>query len=298
MELDVRELNYALLSRKLVRLHDVFSVHSDSIGFSVTGRQIFAFCLGNPRHAPVFAATFHGMENITGMLLLNFAERLLRAWENREPLCGIPVRDALRKRGVWIIPCVNPDGMEIRQFGVSAAGLCWETVDRAAGSAGTQFWQANAHGVDINHNFNAGWELLRKMEESEGICGPAPTRFGGYCAESEPETKALVHFCRKRQPAYALAFHSQGEEIYWNYGQHTPQRAEEMARTLAGLSGYRMAQPEGLASMGGFKDWFIEKLCRPAFTIEIGRGKNPLPPTDLLEIYPRLEPMLARALVL
>ena len=100
MELDVRELNYALLSRKLVRLHDVFSVHSGSIGFSVTGRQIFAFCLGNPRHAPVFAATFHGMENITGMLLLNFAERLLRAWENREPLCGIPVRDALRKRGV------------------------------------------------------------------------------------------------------------------------------------------------------------------------------------------------------
>ena len=43
---------------------------------------------------------------------------------------------------------------------------------------------------------------------------------------------------------------------------------------------------------GGFKDWFIEKYQRPGFTIEIGKGKNPLPPSGVEEIYSRLEELM------
>ena len=58
------------------------------------------------------------------------------------------------------------------------------------------------------------------------------------------------------------------------------------------------AAPEAMASHGGFKDWFIEKLHRPAFTVEIGRGRNPLPVEELEPIYARLLEMLLISILL
>lgn len=71
-----------------------------------------------------------------------------------------------------------------------------------------------------------------------------------------------------------------------------------MAQVLASASGYKLASPEGTASHGGFKDWFIDCLHRPAFTIEIGRGKNPLPVEELEPIYARLLEMMLISILL
>ena len=65
-----------------------------------------------------------------------------------------------------------------------------------------------------------------------------------------------------------------------------------MALKMAELSGYKLSAPEGLAVGGGFKDWFIEEFAKPGFTIEIGKGKNPLPLSDIVEIYDKLESMM------
>ena len=53
-----------------------------------------------------------------------------------------------------------------------------------------------------------------------------------------------------------------------------------------------LEDPEGLASLGGFKDWFIGEFNRPGFTVELGKGQNPLPMSDLDDIYCRVEEML------
>lgn len=71
-----------------------------------------------------------------------------------------------------------------------------------------------------------------------------------------------------------------------------------MAQVMASASGYKIAQPEGLASHGGFKDWFISYFGAPAFTIEIGRGRNPLPVEELEPIYARLLEMLLISILL
>ena len=42
--------------------------------------------------------------------------------------------------------------------------------------------------------------------------------------------------------------------------------------------------PIAIADGGGFKDWFIEEYNRPGFTVEIGKGKNPLPAETAEEI--------------
>ena len=52
------------------------------------------------------------------------------------------------------------------------------------------------------------------------------------------------------------------------------------------------------ASHGGFKDWFIEEFHKPGFTIEVGKGKNPLDCRRLDEIYNRIEEMLVLGIVL
>lgn len=71
-----------------------------------------------------------------------------------------------------------------------------------------------------------------------------------------------------------------------------------MVNVLSASSGYKIANPEGLAVGGGFKDWFISAYSRPGFTIEIGKGKNPLPITDLEPIYSKIEEMLLLGFVI
>ena len=153
-------------------------------------------------------------------------------------------------------------------------------------------WNANFRGVDINHNFDAGWEQLRILEEKKGIYGPSKTRFGGYRPESEPETVALTQLCRSIQIRHVLALHSQGEVIYWNYGNKTIPRSRKMAEIMATSSGYALDIPIGLASGGGFKDWFICEFLRPGFTVELGLGENPLPCESAEAIYEKVEEML------
>ena len=268
-----------------------------SIGKSLLGKDLYRLELGNPQNEVLYAGAFHGMEWITTLILLNFAYQLCYALENHLRLQSVDIFHTLEQTGISIIPCVNPDGVDIMLHGAEAAGNFFSLVQEISGGD-TERWQANARGVDLNHNFNAGWFFLRNLENAAGITGPAATRYGGTAPESEPESAALARLCRHTCFRFAIAFHSQGEEIYYHYGSRTPKRSLSMAKALSAFSGYRLSEPEGLASMGGFKDWFIDRLMRPAFTVEVGLGKNPLPIEDFWKIYPRLEPMLVGALLL
>lgn len=266
-------------------------------GRSVLGRSIPALRIGEPEDAVLLAGAFHAQEWLTAALLLRFAERLSEALDCGGLLADIDCRRAMLGRGVVILPCVNPDGVETALNGIQSAGDLAGEVERISGGDIGE-WNANARGVDLNHNFNAGWHIARQLEQAAGITGPAPRRFGGLSPESEPETQAVVSLCERFGFRCVYAFHSQGEEIYWRYGAYTPGRSALMAQVLAASSGYAVSQPEGIASHAGFKDWFIEHYHRPGFTIEIGRGKNPLPMTALDGIYTQLEEMLMLAVVM
>jgi len=266
-------------------------------GCSVLGRRIEAVRIGDTCSAVFFAGAFHGQEWLTASLLLEFARRLCLALSSGEMIAGIDCCRAILGRGIVIMPCVNPDGVEIALNGASSAGDLAEEVERISGGD-TSSWNANARGVDINHNYDAGWHILRQLEISQGIESPSPGRFGGAFPASEPETQATINLCGQYNFRSVYAFHSQGEEIYWHYGEHTPRKSALMARVLAASSGYQPIMPTGTAAHGGFKDWFIEHYHRPGFTIEIGNGKNPLPLSSLESIYQQLEEMMMLALVM
>lgn len=268
-----------------------------TVGTSCLGRDIGAIKLGKASEYALITAAFHGSEHLTTTVLLMFIEELCRAIETDTAVAGLNAKRALFGRGVIFIPRVNPDGCEISIHGKSACGKLSKSIQKISGGDFLH-WNANLRGVDINHNFDAGWEKLRSLERQMGIYGPSPTRFGGYYPESEPETKALCELCRNGRMGHALALHSQGEVIYWTYGDKRPPRSERMAQLLATSSGYALDSAIGIADGGGFKDWFISEIGRPAFTVELGKGKNPLPAEDAVKIYTTVREMLMIATIM
>lgn len=273
------------------------AVSSFTIGKSCMGKEIKALQIGTGSEIALFAAAFHGSEHITTNIALFFAEELGCALGLNRSMAGINIKRALKDRSVIIVPRVNPDGCEIS---IKGAAACGERADeiRKLCSGDFSHWNANYRGVDINHNFNADWQQLRDLEQKSGILGPAPTRFGGYSPESEPETVALTTLCRNENIRHAVALHSQGEVIYWDYRGLEGENSKKMAQILASSSGYALDVPTGLASGGGFKDWFIKERCAPGFTVEVGLGKNPLPIESAAKIYADVREMLTLAAIM
>ena len=267
------------------------------MGRSVLGRSIWDITVGMGKQRVLMAAAFHAQEWITSLVCLRLCEDIAAALHTGKEWNGWRMARAMEGRSLVFVPLVNPDGVQIALHGADSTGEYAERI-HALGGDTVGLWQANANGVDLNHNFNAGWEQLQQQEQKNGIVGPCARRFGGFSPESEPETRALTALCRRGDFRHAVALHSQGEEIYWRYGEHTPPASRLMAMVMASASGYRLADPEGLASHGGFKDWFIEELHRPAFTIELGKGENPLPLTEFDELYAKAREMLLLSLMM
>lgn len=260
-------------------------------GRTALGRGIFSLSLGNEQNSVLITGGFHGSEWLTCLELYLFTEQLCRHLSEGKLFCGVDTEKAFSQLGVTLIPCVNPDGTEIAVHGTEGAkGL--KSFVASIECEDYCKWNANALGVDINHNFNAGWDKLRRMEAEEEIDGPSPTRYGGKFAESEAETRTLTRLCRLRRFRSVMALHSQGEELFWQYGDRTPKASLMMAKILSDSCGYRLVDNQGLYSHGGFKDWFIEEFALPGFTMEIGKGENPLPKEKLYEIYERIEEAL------
>lgn len=215
-------------------------------------------------------------------------EELRIAGENET----LDVHALSREVTLWIVPMVNPDGVELVQNGLNEAHPRYEEL-RSLNPDGADYsgWKANINGVDLNDQFPAHWE---EEVRRRGHDGPGPRDYPGLAPLSEPEAKAVYDFTIKQQFAMVLALHTQGQEIYWNYRGYEPANAELIAGRLAAASGYVAVKLEG--SDAGFKDWFIQEFGRPGFTVEAGLGVNPLPIGQFDEIYVGIQKLLLTAL--
>ena len=175
---------------------------------------------------------------------------------------------------------VNPDGVTLVQEGPPETEP-WRTrvVEWNNGSTDFSGWKANIRGVDLNDQFPANWELERERNPKT----PGPRDYGGERPLSEPEAIAMADLTRRRDFAWVLAFHTQGQVIYWGFQGLEPPYSEAMANEFSRVSGYEPVQT--LESYAGYKDWFIQDWRRPGFTVELGSGINPLPISQFNEIY-------------
>ena len=149
-------------------------------------------------------------------------------------------------------------------------------------------------GVDLNLNYPAGWTQAREIKFSQGFTRPGPRDYVGRAPLGQRESRALAEFTQNFDPALVLAYHTQGEVIYWQFRDYEVPGARELGEEFARLSGYELADTPYESSFAGYKDWFIQEFRRPGYTIEVGKGENPLPPEQLDEIYDKNLPILLR----
>ncbi len=251
-----------------------------SIGDSVLGRPIPAVRIGIGPREVHYNASFHANEWITTPLLMKFLEVYADAYEQGRRIGEYFIPDLFNRTSLWLVPMVNPDGVELVLEGISPENPYYEEVLAInGGSRNFDRWTANIRGVDLNNQFPAGWEreVARKPKS------PAPAGYPGPSPLSEPESQAMADFTRAHDFRLVIAFHSQGKVIFWGYEGLEPPESERIVNIFATASGYRPIRY--IESWAGYKDWFIQEWRRPGFTVEVGRGINPLPIDQFWEIW-------------
>ena len=220
------------------------------IGKSVLGRHIYAVKIGHGRPTGIAQYAIHGREYIVARLAEEHAKL------------------GLNTGSCWIIPLANPDGALLSQRGLSSVADKKQQTELFALNGGDKdfsLWKANARGVDLNVNFAASWGKGKRnlrVAGAENYIGEKPF--------SEPETLTLKNFTQKIKPDYTVSYHTKGEEIYWYFYQsmRTCPRDKTLAQVISEATGYSLGDARG--SAGGYKDWCIQKLGIPSFTIEAG----------------------------
>ena len=266
------------------------------LGRSILGREIPLLKIGEGRTHLLYVGAHHGAEGMTAAFLLSFLSEFLSAHRAGRSVEGIDPGFLLSVRTLWIVPALNPDGVELVERGLSSAGFLSERIRHMnGGSEDLSTWQANARGVDLNHNYDAGFRAYKGVEASIGIVGGGPTRYSGEYPESEPETAVLARFVRSVPLSMILSLHTQGREIYFTSGGRSLSGQAAVAARFSAMTGYRVAAPEGAAAYGGLTDWAVGRMGIPSFTIECGEGKNPLPESAFPSAWREIRPLLFRA---
>ena len=204
-----------------------------SIGKSILGRSIRIITIGKGKKNVLFVGGHHGMEWITSAILYGFILDFCNEYKRQNTIYDICTRILFETRTIYIVPMLNPDGIDYAIHGVDKTNPLCSRVVGMNGSDDFSCWQANARGVDLNHNYNAGFAEYKHVERDLGILSGAPTKFSGEYAESEPETRALCNFCRSRMPELALTLHTQGEEIFYTSNCYSADRSLQLGDAVS-----------------------------------------------------------------
>ena len=260
-----------------------------SIGRSVLGNNIPFVKIGNGYKEVFYSASYHGNEWITSPVLMKFLADYCYCYKNNLNIFGFPARRLFNSTTIYIVPMVNPDGVDLVtgeiKSGSSPYMLAKQISNNYPSIPFVDGWKANIRGVDLNLQFPAGWENAREIKYSQGFTSPAPRDFVGFGPLTEPEALAVYNFTLSHNFRLILAYHSQGEVIYWQFQNYNPPRSFEIGQKFSEVSGYSLEDTPFNSSFAGFKDWFIQNYNRPGYTVEVGLGTNPLPISQFDKIY-------------
>ena len=260
-----------------------------TIGRSVAGHRIEAIRIGAGPLRVGVNASHHANEWITTPLVLQFMERYAEAFTKNGRVGDVSSQTLYENSTLTLVPLVNPDGVDLVTGAFSEGDSFYESA-RALSAFYPSIpfpsgWKANISGVDLNLGYPAGWENARAIKQAQGFTRPGPRDYVGTRPLEAPENRAMYELSIRERYDRAIAYHTQGGEIYWEFQGYAPQGSQALADRFSAASGYRVANVPYGSSFAGYKDWMIDSLRANAFTVEAGRGTNPLPITDLSSIY-------------
>lgn len=266
---------------------------SSVIGKSILGKKIEAFSVGTGKRKILVLGAYHGAEYITASVLYLIMKKIHENLTRGIKCFSVEPELFKQMFTFWIVPCVNPDGVDINLSGASGHPL-EERLVRMNGGGDFTLWQANSLGVDLNHNHAYRFEEYKKIEKERNIVN-GRTLYSGEYPESEPESYAVANLVRVLAPDLIISFHTQGEEIY---ARPASPKTAKIASKIAKSVSYDYKEAEDTAAYGGLCDYSGEVLGIPSLTVELGRGKNPLPFEILPVLAEKTYAMISAALPL
>jgi g-D-glutamyl-meso-diaminopimelate peptidase len=261
---------------------------SGCIGKSVMGREICYLQLGEGKTEVCYNACFHANEWITAPILLKFAEEYAKAYAAGALLYGEDVKALYNDFSLYLVPMVNPDGADLVNGVIRNEEYLEQTADIASDYPAIPYpegWKANIDGIDLNLQFPAGWENAKEIKYEQGYISPAPRDFVGEAPLTAIESINMYRFTNAHDFKLILAYHTQGQVIYWKYLDYEPENSRKIAEYFSEVSGYLIEDTPYASGYAGYKDWFIESRNLPGYTIEAGIGENPLPMSQFSQIY-------------
>lgn len=204
-------------------------------GQSVEGRDLTAYRIGDGARSVMLVGAVHGgFESNTTELMEALAEHF------RANPADLPADITL-----WIIPALNPDG-----------------VERGRVLAG----RFNANGVDLNRNWPCGWQPVAYFRDQTVSAGAEPL--------SEPETRALADLITSVQPAATLFYHAAASGVFaGTCGGEAGSGA--LSATVGLAAGYDTGEAFSAYPVTGTAPAWVNSLGLAAADVELASSTDP-----------------------
>ncbi len=106
--------SYSILEINLNSLKTLYPfLEIFSVGKSVLGNNIFVIKIGNGPKEVFYSAGIHANEWITSPLLMKFLADYSYTYKNNLPIFGVSSRDLYNSTTIYIMPMINPDGINL-----------------------------------------------------------------------------------------------------------------------------------------------------------------------------------------
>jgi hypothetical protein len=259
-----------------------------------TGYDLKAICLTRkqagdcaltpnaPKPRFLLMTQIHAREIVTGDLSWRFIDHVVGNYGGDAAVTAL-----LNSTEVWIVPIVNPDGVDVVQQGGTRPYLQRKNLNASSGTqCANPPTSANQGGVDLNRNTRNHWNT---SGTSSNACSQT---YPGRTADSEPETVAIQQLFRQlfkdqRGPndtdaapvttrGAMISLHSSAGMNLYPWGWSTKDSANEaglrrIATRMSQLNGYRNGQPGDIlyTASGTSDDWSYGELGIASFTTEL-----------------------------
>lgn len=276
------QLHYSKIEEIIYELTKSEIVNTEIIGQSADSRNIYSIEIGKGNKTLLIDANIHAAETVNTPLLIKFMVDVVNNYEKGDE----DLKSKLNDYKIVILPCINPDGYEVYNFGIESINNRNLWIYKNKDKIDFENFKHNANGVDINRNMptqNAGLyykgkNLIKSVSLEKSYSKTA--YFGGESLGSEPETKALMYFMLKHYKntfAY-INMHSQGRVIYQgkpNLNSKFNSKSNSLAKYISSYNNYTIygIESEEVAegNDGSATDFMAELACGFKFSTKTGR---------------------------
>ncbi|UCG45129.1 MAG: zinc carboxypeptidase [Candidatus Bathyarchaeota archaeon] len=258
-----------------LELHQIELTHGSiakvfDIGNSIEGREIWAIKISdnpsieeNGEAAVLYMGAHHAREWISVEVPMNLAHYLVNSYGHDPRITNL-----VDEREVWIVPMVNPDGVEYSQ----QVYQMWRKNKRDNNRNG--HFDPSVDGVDNNRNYGYMWGY-----DNEGSSPYTWSEmYRGAYAFSEPENQAIRNLVLHRDFVFAVSYHSYGQLMLYPWGYidaDTPDHKlyTDIAAEMARFNGYTFGNAKDdviYNTNGDADDWLYGERGTLAYTFELG----------------------------